>query len=123
MHSMDLNLLVALDALLEEESVLLAAKRMHLSPSAMSRTLARVREAVGDPILVRAGRRLVPTLAQVAASGVGILLIEQFTTVALALATTAGVLVRGRLRLVDDAEALRENPHRVHEAYLAGHAS
>ncbi|WP_437947587.1 LysR family transcriptional regulator [Sorangium sp. So ce296] len=61
MHSMDLNLLVALDVLLEEESVLVAARRMHLSPSAMSRTLARVREAVGDPILVRAGKRLVPT--------------------------------------------------------------
>lgn len=61
MHSMDLNLLVALDALLEEQSVLRAAKRMHLSAPAMSRTLSRIRDAVGDPILVRAGRALVPT--------------------------------------------------------------
>lgn len=61
MHSMDLNLLVALDALLEEQSVLRAAKRMHLSAPAMSRTLSRIRDAVGDPILVRAGRELVPT--------------------------------------------------------------
>jgi DNA-binding transcriptional LysR family regulator len=58
---MDLNLLIALDALLEEESVLRAAKRMHLSAPAMSRTLSRIREALGDPILVRAGRGLVPT--------------------------------------------------------------
>ncbi|APR82127.1 Transcriptional regulator, LysR family protein [Minicystis rosea] len=61
MHSMDLNLLVALDALLEEESVLRAAKRMHLSAPAMSRTLARIRASLGDPVLVRAGRDLVPT--------------------------------------------------------------
>ncbi len=57
----DLNLLVALDILLDEGSVVGAARRMHLSAPAMSRTLARIREATGDPILVRAGRGLVPT--------------------------------------------------------------
>lgn len=57
----DLNLLIALDALLDEGSVVGAARRMHLSPAAMSRTLTRIREAMGDPILVRAGRGLVPT--------------------------------------------------------------
>ncbi|MFJ3486061.1 LysR family transcriptional regulator [Pseudomonas sp. NPDC090202] len=57
----DMNLLIALDALLEEGSVVGAARRMHLSPAAMSRTLTRVREALGDPVLVRAGRGLVPT--------------------------------------------------------------
>ena len=57
----DMNLLVALDALLDEGSVVGAARRMNLSPAAMSRTLTRVREAIGDPILVRAGRGLVPT--------------------------------------------------------------
>lgn len=57
----DLNLLVALDVLLAEGSVARAAKRLELSPSAMSRTLARLREATGDPLLVRAGRVLVPT--------------------------------------------------------------
>lgn len=57
----DLNLLVALDVLLEEGSVATAARRLRLSPSAMSRTLARLREATGDPLLVRAGRGLVPT--------------------------------------------------------------
>jgi DNA-binding transcriptional LysR family regulator len=57
----DLNLLVALDVLLAEGSVARAAQRMRLSPSAMSRTLARLRETTGDPLLVRAGRGLVPT--------------------------------------------------------------
>lgn len=61
MPSHDLNLLTALDVLLAEGSVVGAAKRLRLSPSAMSRTLARLRDAVGDPILVRAGRSLVPT--------------------------------------------------------------
>ena len=57
----DMNLLVALDALLDEGSVVGAAQRMNLSPAAMSRTLGRIRDAMGDPILVRAGRGLVPT--------------------------------------------------------------
>lgn len=57
----DLNLLVALDILLTEGGVSAAARRLHLSPSAMSRTLGRIRDTFGDPILVRAGRSLVPT--------------------------------------------------------------
>jgi DNA-binding transcriptional LysR family regulator len=65
----DLNLLVALDVLLDAGSVAGAARRMRLSPSAMSRTLARMREATGDPLLVRAGRGLVPTPRAVALRG------------------------------------------------------
>jgi len=57
----DLNLLVTLDVLLAEGSVAGAAKRLRLSPSAMSRALTRLREVTGDPLLVRAGRGLVPT--------------------------------------------------------------
>lgn len=57
----DFNLLVILDVLLTEGSVARAARRLRLSPSAMSRTLARLRETMGDPLLVRAGRGLVPT--------------------------------------------------------------
>ncbi|GLX16776.1 MULTISPECIES: LysR family transcriptional regulator [Streptomyces] len=57
----DLNLLVALDVLLEESSVSRAAARLHLSEPAMSRTLGRIRKALGDPVLVRAGRTMVPT--------------------------------------------------------------
>ena len=57
----DFNLLVTLDALLKEGSVLGAANRLQLSPSAMSRALARLRDTTGDPLLVRTGRKLVPT--------------------------------------------------------------
>jgi DNA-binding transcriptional LysR family regulator len=57
----DLNLLTALDALLAEGSLAGAARRLGLSASAMSRTLARLRAATGDPLLVRAGRSMVPT--------------------------------------------------------------
>ncbi len=57
----DLNLLVTLNALLDEGSVAGAGRRLKLSPSAMSRSLARLREVTGDPLLVRAGRGLVPT--------------------------------------------------------------
>lgn len=61
MNPPDLNLLVTLDVLLREGSVAGAARRLRLSPSAMSRALARLRDATGDPLLVRAGRGLVPT--------------------------------------------------------------
>jgi len=57
----DLNQLFVLNAVLTENSVVRAAQRLHLSPSAMSRALARVRDTVGDPLLVKAGRKLVPT--------------------------------------------------------------
>jgi DNA-binding transcriptional LysR family regulator len=57
----DLNLLLTLDVLLAEGNVARAARRLGLSPSAMSRSLARLRETTGDPLLVRAGRGLVPT--------------------------------------------------------------
>jgi len=61
MPTPDLNLLVTLDVLLKEGSVARAAQRLRLSPSAMSRALARLRRTTGDPLLVRAGRGLVPT--------------------------------------------------------------
>ena len=58
---LDLNLLVTLDALLEEGSVRGAARRLHLSEPATSRALGRVRAALGDPVLVRTGRTMVLT--------------------------------------------------------------
>ena len=61
MSTPDFNLLITLDAVLAEGSVARAARRLYLSPSAMSRALARLRETTGDPLLVRAGRGLVPT--------------------------------------------------------------
>lgn len=61
MAGTNLNLLIALDALLSERSVTAAARRLGLSVSAMSRTLARLREVTGDKLLLRAGRSLVLT--------------------------------------------------------------
>lgn len=61
MTPIDLNLLVALDVLLAERSVTAAARRLGLSVSATSRALTRLRLATGDPLLVQAGRSLVPT--------------------------------------------------------------
>ncbi|MFG2721683.1 LysR family transcriptional regulator [Streptomyces sp. NPDC048416] len=58
---LDLNLLTALDALLEEGSVAGAAARLHVTAPAMSRSLGRIRRATGDQILVRTGRTMVPT--------------------------------------------------------------
>lgn len=59
--ALDTNLLVALDALLQTRHVERAARRLAVSPSAMSHTLARLRALLGDPILVRAGRGMAPT--------------------------------------------------------------
>ena len=84
----DLNLLVTLDVLLAEGSVARAARRLRLSPSATSRALARLREATGDPLLVRAGRGLVPT--------------------------PRALELRGRVgRLVEDAEAVLRPAERL----------
>jgi DNA-binding transcriptional LysR family regulator len=59
--SLDLNLLETLDALLQEQSVTGAARRVGLSTPAMSHALARLRSTLGDEVLVRAGRDMVPT--------------------------------------------------------------
>src|SRR6185503_11985004 len=61
LRRVDLNLLVALDALLEQQSVTRAATHVGLSPPAVSHALARLRALLGDPLLVRAGRTMVLT--------------------------------------------------------------
>ncbi|WP_176704404.1 LysR family transcriptional regulator [Pseudomonas bananamidigenes] len=61
LRRIDLNLLVVLDALLAEQHVTRAAERLHLSQPAVSHALARLRDLLGDPLLVRAGSGLVPT--------------------------------------------------------------
>jgi DNA-binding transcriptional LysR family regulator len=61
LSSIDANLVVVLRALLETRNVTLAGKRVGLSPSATSHALARLRDLLGDPILVRSGQKLVPT--------------------------------------------------------------
>ena len=55
-RNIDLNLLIPLKALLHERNVTRAAKRIHLSQSAMSRALDRLRSELGDELLVRVGR-------------------------------------------------------------------
>jgi LysR family nod box-dependent transcriptional activator len=60
-HQLDLNLLVALDALLAERNITLAGHRLHLSQSAMSSGLARLRDYFGDELLVQVGRKMLPT--------------------------------------------------------------
>ncbi|MDE1463420.1 LysR family transcriptional regulator [Spartinivicinus poritis] len=57
----DLNLLVSLQVLLEEQSCTRAAERLHLSQSAMSKTLARLRDVFQDPLLVRNAHGMLPT--------------------------------------------------------------
>jgi branched-chain amino acid transport system ATP-binding protein len=69
------------------------------------------------PVVVK---RLIPVLEQVAATGTGVLLIEQFAHVALALATRAYVLEGGRVQYSGTAAELRENPELLHSAYLLG---
>ena len=62
---LDLNLIVYLDALLAERSVSRAAERVHISQSAMSDALARLRDYFQDKLFVQVGRSMVPTpLAQ-----------------------------------------------------------
>lgn len=68
------------------------------------------------PVIVR---RLIPVIREIAAGGVGVLLVEQFATVALELATRAAVMERGALSYVGTAEDLAEHPDLLHGAYLA----
>lgn len=58
LHGLNLNLLPSLKALLDTQSVSLAAKKMHVTQSAMSRTLAQLRETFNDPLLVRHGNKI-----------------------------------------------------------------
>jgi len=62
----DLNLLIAFDALMEEQNVTQAAKRLHLTQSAMSAALKRLRESLNDEILVQHGKKMIPTSRAIA---------------------------------------------------------
>src|SRR5690606_33560528 len=59
--SLDLNLLLVLHAVLKERSVARAAQQLHVTPSAISNALARLRGSLGDPLITRKGRGIVPT--------------------------------------------------------------
>jgi DNA-binding transcriptional LysR family regulator len=61
LSAIDLNLFLVLQAVLEERSATRAAARLHVTQSAVSNALARLREVLGDPLVVRSGHGLVPT--------------------------------------------------------------
>jgi DNA-binding transcriptional LysR family regulator len=61
LSQLDLNLLVVLETVLAERSVVRAARRLHVTPSAVSNSLARLRDALEDPLVLRQGRGIVPT--------------------------------------------------------------
>jgi branched-chain amino acid transport system ATP-binding protein len=67
------------------------------------------------PVVVN---RLIPTIRSIAESGIGVLLIEQFVTVALGLANRASVMEGGRIRFSGLASELREKPDLLQSAYL-----
>ena len=67
------------------------------------------------PVVVN---RLIPTIRDVAESGIGVLLIEQFVTVALGLANHAYIMEGGRIQFSGIAQELREKPELLHTAYL-----
>jgi len=108
MNDVDLNLLPALDALLTEGSVTGAARRLGLSASAMSRTLARLRAVTGDPLLVRAGSGLVPTPR-------AITMREQVRDVA----RDARILLSPQVTEVDLAALARTFVVRANEGFIA----
>jgi DNA-binding transcriptional LysR family regulator len=61
LSTLDLNLLLVLDSVLRERSVARAAQRLHVTPSAISNSLAKLRAALGDALVTRQGRGIVPT--------------------------------------------------------------
>jgi branched-chain amino acid transport system ATP-binding protein len=69
------------------------------------------------PVIVA---RLVPVITALAARGIGVLLIEQFTTIALQISHHCYVMERGRISFSGSPEALRRDPNILHSAYLSG---
>ncbi|MGW3204243.1 LysR substrate-binding domain-containing protein [Streptomyces sp. NPDC001135] len=115
MHAkLDLNLLVALDALLEECSVTRAAARLRVTEPAMSRTLGRIRRVLGDPVLVRAGHTMQPTPHAVAiASEVHALVQRAYTVLAPTAELDLGSLERTFTIVANDAVVTSVGDHLV----------
>ncbi|GLU33239.1 LysR family transcriptional regulator [Trinickia caryophylli] len=117
-NKLDLNLLVALDALLTEESISRAAEKIHLSQSAMSNALARLREYFGDELLVQVGRKMeLTSRAQGLKDAVRDILVRVDATVAarpLFVPSQANRLFR---MLVSDYTMMTLMPHVLQLAY------
>ena len=86
LSALDLNLFVVLHAVLEERSATRAARRLNVTQSAVSNALGRLPAALGDPLVVRRGRGLVPTPREV----------ELAPVIAQAMAHLQTVVDRGR---------------------------
>ena len=103
LRRIDLNLLVAFDTLMTERSVTRAAERLSIGQSAMSSTLARLRKALNDPVMVRDGRGLVPTpFAEVLAPRVRDILVEINDVLALRETFNPGTAKRTFTIMADD---------------------
>lgn len=112
LQGFDLNLLRALDHLLMVRSVTAAARAMSVGQPAMSKMLQRLREELGDPILVRAGREMVPTERAVA---LAVVVREAMDAARRAISPAhafipAEAVGRIRLAMADDAQAVLLTP-------------
>lgn len=111
-NKLDLNLLVALDAMLTERNISRAAERQHLSQSAMSNALARLRDYFGDELLVPVGRRMELTpRAEALQEAVRELLVRVETTIAVQPEFEPGTTDRSFRLFVSDYTVFALMPH------------
>ena len=120
-HKLDLNLLTALKALLTERNVTRAGESVHVTQSAMSGILARLRDYFGDPLIVQVGRKMELTpLAESLVEPVNDVLLRIDATIATRPEfnplTTRRHFFGGRLGLLDQRPAARRAPPRASEA-------
>ncbi|MFP3566655.1 LysR family transcriptional regulator [Paraburkholderia sp. SIMBA_030] len=119
-NKLDLNLLVALDALLSERSISRAAERVHLSQSAMSNALARLREYFNDDLLVQVGRKMEQTpRAEGLANAVRDVLVRIEATVSTQPAFVPADSTREFRLLVSDYTLMTLMPHVLARVYDA----
>lgn len=117
-NKLDLNLLVALDALLTEQNISRAAEKIHLSQSAMSNALARLRTYFDDELLVQVGRRMEPTArAELLKDAVRDILVRVEATVAEQPRFDPAPSTRLFRLLVSDYTAMTLIPHLIERTY------
>lgn len=117
-NKLDLNLLVALDALLTEQNISRAAEKVHLSQSAMSNALSRLRTYFDDELLVQVGRRMEPTArAELLKDAVRDILVRVETTVAEQPRFDPALSNRSFRLLVSDYTMMTLMPHVIERAY------
>ncbi len=121
-NKLDLNLLVALDAMLKEQSISRAAERLHITQSAMSNALARLREYFNDDLLVQVGRRMELTpRAESLQEAVRDVLVRVDTTIAAQPQFVPAQSDREFKLLVSDFTLTVLMPHMLTRAYRESH--